>query len=102
MDLGQLYVYLMQQRELEEQKRREALAKMLNSRASRRQEGPNAGTPYTQGDGGVYTDSLPFTIEDYMATHKPGLDRFFYNQKPVPATKETNLKPKNPYQGLVL
>jgi hypothetical protein len=102
MDLGQLYVYLMQQRELEEQKRREALAKMLNSRTTRREEGPYAGHPHHQGDGGVYSDSMPFSIEDYMLSHKPGMYKFFYNQQPVPATKEQSLKPKNPYQGLVL
>lgn len=102
MDLGQLYVYLMQQRELEEQKRREAIAKMLNSRAYRREEGPYAGHPYPQGDGGVFSDSIPFTIEDYMTTHKPGLDKFFNNQRPVPATKEKNLKLANPYKGLIL
>ena len=45
MDLGQLYVYLMQQRELEEQKKREALAKRLNERVFRNMQGPNKGNP---------------------------------------------------------
>lgn len=101
MDLGQLYVFMMQQREIEEQKKREALAKRLNELAFRNRQGPNMGNPIAQGDGGVYSDSMPFSIEDFFRTTKPG----FYNhmqKPPVPASPETNLRPKNPYQRLVL
>lgn len=101
MDLGQLFAQLMQQRELEEQKRREALAKRLNERAWRNRQGPNAGNPIAQGDGGVYSDSMPFTIEDFFRTQKPGI----YDQAqkgPVAPYPETNLRPKNPYQGLMI
>lgn len=101
MDLMQIIQQMLQQREIEEQKRREALAQRLNSLAFRNRQGPNMGNPIAQGDGGVYSDSMPFTIEDFFRTTKPG----FYNQQqknPVPASPEVNLRPKNPYQGLML
>lgn len=101
MDLGQLFAHLMQQREVEEQKRREAIAKRLNELAFRNRQGPNKGNPIEQGDGGVYSDSMPFTIEDYFRTTKPG----FYNRMqkpPIAPQPETNQKPLNPYQGLLL
>ena len=101
MDLMQIIQQMLQQRELEEQKKREALAKRLNELAFRNRQGPNKGNPIAQGDGGVYSDSMPFTIEDFFRTTKPG----FYNhmqKAPVPAAPETNLRPQNPYQGLII
>lgn len=101
MDLGQLFVFMMQQRELEEQKKREALAKRLNERVFRNMQGPNKGNPIAQGDAGIYSDSMPFTIEDYFRTTKPGFHNFM-EKPPVPPAKETNLRPRNPYEGLIL
>ena len=48
MDLGQLFTHLMQQREIEEQKRREAIARRLNERVFRNMQGPNKGNPIAQ------------------------------------------------------
>ena len=101
MDLMQIIQQMLQQRELEEQKKREALAKRLNERAFRNRQGPNMGNPIAQGDGGVYSDSMPFTIEDYFRTTKPGFHNFM-ERPPVPPAKETNLRPRNPYEGLIL
>ena len=100
MDLHQLFTYLMQQKEIEEQKRREAIAQRLNGLAFRNRSGPNVGNPITQGDGGIYSDNMPFTIEDYFRTQKPG----FYNHinKDIRVGPEVNIRPQNPYQGLTL
>ena len=100
MDLGQLFTYLMQQSEAEEQKRREAIAQRLNGLAFRNHSGPNTGNPIYQGDAGIYSDSMPFSIEDYFRTQKPGFYR--YINKDPRISPEVNIKPKNPYQGLML
>ncbi len=100
MELGQLFIYLMQQQELADQKRREAFAKRLNDRAFRNRQGPNAGNPIEQGDAGIYSDSMPFTIEDYFRTQKPGIYNHF--NRDIRIHPEVNIRPQNPYQGLVL
>jgi hypothetical protein len=102
MDLMQIIQQMLQQREIEEQKRREALARRLNERAFRNRQGPNMGNPIEQGDGGVYSDSMPFTIEDYFRTQKPGFNGFMNRQNPVAPQPETSLRPQNPYQGLMI
>ena len=101
MDLMQIIQQMLQQRELEEQKKREALAKRLNERAFRNRQGPNMGNPIAQGDGGVYSDSMPFTIEDFFRTQQPGLYNHFQKPPGTPSP-ENNLRPQNPYQGLII
>jgi len=98
----QIIQQMLQQRELEEQKKREALAKRLNELAFRNRQGPNKGNPIIQGDGGIYSDSMPFTIEDFFRTTKPGFYNHIQKQIDIPLQKEQSLVPKNPYQGLII
>lgn len=103
MELFQIIQQLLQKRQMEEQKRREAYAQRLNNNVYRQQEGPYQGHPAHQGAGGIYSDSLPFTLEDFLRTQKPGLWQNYQEPVPdvTPRMEKNYMKPNPPYKGSV-
>jgi len=74
-------------------------AMMMNARAPRM---PN-GDLRQQGDWGIYSDSMPLTLEDHFRNNKPGFWRNL--QEPVPTLtprmeRELMKKPP-PYSGMI-
>ena len=99
MDLRQIIQMLMEQMNPMSDEERMKRAQLLNSRAPR---GPD-GNIKQQGDWGIYSDSLPYTLEDHFRNNKPG----FWNQlqKPQPTMTprmfEDLMKKPPPYSGMI-